>query len=111
MSINLCWGMDQKKVAKFGKYFGSIDFEVFSTSRSAIKMNRDVLAGTLFIGSREHKLKLSELDQLVYDICYNESCISSGYQYDDLTKWKLERIAETLQNAKQVFFQKYRFGM
>ncbi len=112
MSLNLCFAIDPKKVKTFGKYFGTIDFEVASTSRSQLKIKgKSVPAGKLFIGERTHQLSLNDLDTIIYEICYNEDCIIAGYRYDDLTKHELTMIDETLQSAKQVFFKKYGFGM
>jgi hypothetical protein len=84
MSVNQRHAIDQNKVKRFGNYFGSIDFEVNSVSQAAIEAKRmDTKAGKLLIGGREFECTLAELDRLI----------------------------ETCQNAKVVFYQKYRFGL
>lgn len=83
MSVNHSYGINQEKVKHFGKLFGSIDFEVASTSKRILESRQEnATAGTLQIGGKEFQVTLAELD----------------------------RIIETCQNAKMVFFQKYRFG-
>lgn len=84
MSVNQRHALDQKKAQKFGDYFGSIDFEVSSVSKAVLEgKKQDTKAGKLLIGGREFECSLAELD----------------------------RIIETCQTAKTVFFQKYRFGI
>lgn len=84
MSVNQRHGIDQKKVEKFGNYFGSIDFELNSVSQAVLELRRqDTKAGKFLIGGKEYECTLAELD----------------------------RIIETCQLAKQSFFQKYRFGL
>jgi len=84
MSVNQRHALDQNKMQKFGTYFGSIDFEVNSVSQAVLEGKRqDTRAGKLLIGGKEFDCTLAELD----------------------------RIIETCQTAKAVFFQKYRFGI
>jgi hypothetical protein len=84
MSVNQRHAIDQKKVQKFGKHFGSIDFEVGPISHAVLELNRqDTKAGKFLIGGKEFDCTLAELD----------------------------RIIETCQTAKEVFFQKYRLGL
>lgn len=84
MSVNMRYGLDHKKVQKLGAYFGSIDFEVNSASEATITTKKqDTNAGKFLIGGKEFDCTLAELD----------------------------RIIETCQLAKLVFFQKYRFGV
>jgi len=84
MSVNNRHAIDQNKVKKFGNYFGSIDFEVNSISQAVLEAKRmDTRAGKLLIGGKEFECTLAELD----------------------------RIIETCQNAKVIFYQKYRFGL
>lgn len=84
MSVNQRHALDQKKVQKFGNYFGSIDFEVNTVSKKLLEANRqDTKAGKLLIGGKEFDCTLMELD----------------------------RIIETCQAAKEIFFQKLKFGL
>ena len=83
MSINSRYAIDQEHVNKgFGSNFGSIDFDVNSTSKERLELRGGkTIAGTFHIGGKEFELTLSELD----------------------------RIIETLQTAKSIFYQKFRF--
>jgi len=84
MSVNQRHAIDQKKVQKFGSYFGTIDFEVNQVSQAVLEARKqDTKAGKLLIGEKEFECTLAELD----------------------------RIIETCQTAKAVFFQKYRLGL
>lgn len=84
MSVNNLWGVDQKNLTKYGKYFASIDFEVErSPTKEHFERNREnVIAGEFKIGNGSYKVTLAELRQMI----------------------------ETLENAQRVFFQKYRMG-
>lgn len=83
MSVNLRYGINQEKTKHLGRLFGSIDFEVASTSKPVLESRgENATAGTLLIGGKEFQVTLAELD----------------------------RIVETCQTAKTVFFQKFRFG-
>ena len=110
MSVNLRFGINQEKVRKFGKYFGSIDFEVASTNRSQLKIKENqVIAGDFLIGNKSFRCTLDDLDAISDEAKHGEAWVH-GIQYDCTPK-ELERIVETCNLAKQVFFQKYRFGM
>ena len=83
MSVNLRFGIDPDKTRHLGNLFGSIDFEVSSTSKGLLESRgENATAGKFLIGGKEFQVTLAELD----------------------------RIVETCQTAKSVFFQKYRFG-
>lgn len=84
MSVNTRFGMNSDKVKRFGNLFGTIDFDVIDhpNKTQLERFGNDTLAGTLQIGGKEFQLTLAELD----------------------------RIVETCNIAKTVFFQKYRFN-
>lgn len=110
MSVNLISGINQDKVAKFGKYFGSIDFEVNSTSKAQLQNKGDnIIAGKFLIAGAEFDCSLSDLDNIIEN-CHLGSCIISGREFDCNEK-ELYRVIETCHTAKQVFFSKYRFGV
>lgn len=110
MSVNLIYAMNPEKVRKFGKYFGTIDFHPFSTNRSQLRQKEgQVTVGELEISGKRFKLTMDELDNLIYD-CQQGICSIKGQTWD-LNQNEFQRMIETLQNAKLVFFQKYRFGM
>lgn len=84
MSVNTTHGMNPAKVKRFGNLFGTIDFDVIDhpNKTQLERFGNDTIAGTLQIGGKEFELTLAELD----------------------------RIVETCNIAKTVFFQKYRFN-
>jgi len=82
--INNTAGYNQKKVRKYGKLYGSIDFEVNDNlSRYNLENQEAPIAGKLHIGNR------------TYEVTYPE----------------LALIAETLKSAKDVVNRKYKMGM
>lgn len=76
--------MDQKKVQRYGKLFGSIDFEIKTNiSEELIRRQRsDLVVGSFFIGGKEYQVTLAEID----------------------------RIAETCEIAKTIFRKSYSMG-
>lgn len=85
MSINSRYAINQEAVSKgFGPNFGSIDFDVNSTSKELLEVRGGkTVAGTFYIGGKQFELTLAELD----------------------------RAIETLQTAKSTFYQKFRFRL
>lgn len=84
MSVNLRFGIDEEKVKRHGPIFSSIDFELNQTSKQNLQFKgENATAGKFLIGGKEFPCTLAELD----------------------------RIIETCQLAKNVFWQKYRFGV
>lgn len=83
MSINLRHGIDNEQTTKkFGPTFGSIDFEPATITKEVLSsQGQKSNAGTFYIGGKSFNVTLAELD----------------------------RIIETCQSAKTVFFQKFRF--
>jgi hypothetical protein len=84
MSVNTTIGMSPEKVKRFGELFGTIDFDVVEhpSKQQLDRFGNDTIAGKFHIGGKEFQLTLAELD----------------------------RIVETCNIAKTVFFQKYRFN-
>lgn len=85
MSINARHGIDNEQVTKsYGPVFGSIDFEPTPITKELFQMKGNKSnAGTFHIGGKQFNLTLAELD----------------------------RVIETCQNAKSVFWQKFKFGV
>ena len=84
MSLNQTYAMNQKKVRRYGKLFGSIDFDI-NTNLSAERVKEtymQTIAGTFKIGGKEFSVTLAEL----------------------------ERISETADNAKSTFMKSYTMG-
>ncbi len=85
MSINARHAIDNERVTKsYGSMFGTIDFEPNEISKQVLQMEGNKAnAGKFHIGGKEFNVTLAELD----------------------------RIIETCQNAKSVFWQKFKFGV
>jgi len=85
MSVNNRHGMDQKKVRKFGKLYGSIDFECNQNiSADLFRKNPErPVIGTFMIGNKS------------YDVTWDE----------------LEYIEETARLARETTMKRYRMGM
>jgi hypothetical protein len=82
--INQTWAYDQKYVRKYGKLYGSIDFEVnenISADMFKKQQNKPVV-GKLMIGGKKFDVTFQELDQ----------------------------IQRTLQAAKEVVNKRYKLG-
>lgn len=84
MSLNQTHGMNPEKTKHYGPLFGSIDFEMNESLSGAVIRQR---RGDTTIGS----LKIS------------------GHSYN-VTMNELERIIETLQSARDVFYKSYTLG-
>ena len=110
MSVNQIYSINQEKVKRFGKYFGSIDFEVASTNRQQLKFKGDkVKAGEFCIGSKRYECSLEDLDAIV-EGCHLGEFKIQGNEYE-CTNEELKRIVETCYTAKNVFFSKFRFAI
>lgn len=110
MSINQIYGINQEKVRRYGKYFGSIDFEVASTNKAVLNLKQgETIAGEFKIGDRSFKCSLNDLDEIIQNCKLGEKNIKGSLF--DLTNSELNRIIETCYTAKNTFFQKYRFGL
>jgi len=82
--VNNTAAYDQKKVRKYGKLYGSIDFEVNDTiSEHYFENNEKPVVGKLHIGNK------------TFDVTFQE----------------LDMIARTLHLAKDVVNRKYKMGM
>ena len=81
--VNNTAAYDQKKVRKYGKLYGTIDFEVNdSISEHYFENNEKPVVGKLHIGSK------------TFDVTYQE----------------LDQIQRTLQAAKEVVNKRYKLG-
>ena len=83
--INQTWAYDQKYVRKYGKLYGSIDFEVNENVSGELftKQPEKPIIGKLHIGGK------------TFDVTYQE----------------LDMIAKTMQAAKEVVNRRYKIGM
>jgi len=82
--VNNTAAYDQKKVSKYGKLYGSIDFEINdSISEHYFENNEKPVIGKLHIGNK------------TFDVTYDE----------------LDVIAKTLYAAKDVVNRKHKMGM
>jgi len=82
--INQTWAYDQKHVRKYGKLYGSIDFEVNENVSEKLfeKQPNKPVIGKLMIGGK------------TFDVTYQE----------------LDQIQKTLQSAKEVVNKRYKLG-
>lgn len=84
MSINSSFAIGDDKTRRFGKLYGTIDFETVPVSRDQILASKtDTVVGVLSIGSEQYRVSIAELD----------------------------RIADTATRAKEVAIKKYSFGV
>tara|TARA_R110001592_G_scaffold356459_1_gene658457 strand:- start:95 stop:358 length:264 start_codon:yes stop_codon:yes gene_type:complete len=82
--VNNTAAYDQKKIRKYGKLYGSIDFEINdSISEHYFENNEKPVVGKLHIGNK------------TFDVTYQE----------------LDMIARTLHLAKDTVNRKYKMGM
>tara|TARA_B100001094_G_scaffold326649_1_gene383221 strand:+ start:2064 stop:2327 length:264 start_codon:yes stop_codon:yes gene_type:complete len=82
--VNNTAAYDQKKVRKYGKLYGSIDFEINdSISEKYFENNEKPVVGKLHIGNK------------TFDVTFQE----------------LDMIARTLHLAKDTVNRKYKMGM
>lgn len=109
MSVNLRYAINQDKVAHHGPYFGSIDFEVASTTKPILQQRGDdVHVGEFVINERKYKCSMRDLDDIV-EGCREGNFSVRGNEYD-LTDAELRRVEETCKLARQVFYSRFRFG-
>ena len=82
--VNQTASYDQKRVRKYGKLYGSIDFEVSdSISQHYFENNEKPVVGKLHIGGK------------TFDVTYQE----------------LDMIARTMSTAKDTVSRKYKMGL
>ncbi len=82
--INQTWAYDQKYVKRYGKLYGSIDFEINENVSQELfeKQPNKPVIGKLMIGGK------------TFDVTYQE----------------LDQIQKTLQSAKEVVNKRYKLG-
>ena len=85
MSVNSRFAMDQKKVKKFGQFYGSIDFDSDDRVSAQIFANNPSMpvVGKFCIGNHEYGVTMDEL----------------------------EHIEQTCKSAREVILKRYRFGL
>lgn len=81
--VNQSIGYDQKRTAHMGENFDTIDFDVHPVTKQQVeRLQMKTIMGELLIAGKKIKCSIGEVDHLI----------------------------ETLQDSRQVFMQKYRFG-
>ena len=82
--VNQTWAYDQKHVRKYGKLYGSIDFEIKENVSEELfrKQPEKPIIGKLMIGGK------------TFDVTYQE----------------LDMIQKTLQTAKETVNKRYKLG-
>jgi hypothetical protein len=67
MSLNMTNAMDQKKIRRFGKLFGTIDFDIKENiNPDVIKQKRsDTIVGKFHIAGKSFEVTLAELDRII----------------------------------------------
>lgn len=82
MSLNMTNGMNPKKVERFGRLFGTIDFEVSNTltNEQLQKTGRRSIVGEFKIGGHSFPITLEELDRLIETAESATSVINKGYR-------------------------------
>ena len=64
MSVNLSFGISEKRAKHLGKYFSSIDFEVNKCSKQQIEVQQDrVIAGEFWINGKSQKISLKSFNK------------------------------------------------
>ena len=81
--VNNTAAYDQKRVRKYGKLYGSIDFEIGDISEHYFENNEKPVVGKLHIGGK------------TFDVTYQE----------------LDMIARTMNTAKDTVNRKYKMGL
>lgn len=66
----MSFGRDQKKAQRYGKYHGSIDFELNEKINANVYNNKQMkpVVGKLYIGNKAFKVTWQELD-LIAETC------------------------------------------
>lgn len=83
--VNQTWSYDQKYVKRYGKLYGSIDFEINENVSQELfkKQPTKPVVGKLMIGGK------------TFDVTYQE----------------LDMIARTMKTAKETINKRYKLGM
>jgi len=114
MSINLIHAMTnrEKLVRKYGKYFPTIDFTCNGqVSKETLRAKgENVTAGLFHFGGNEFPVTLMELSSIA-ESAVQGKCRLNGAIHDDLSEMELNRIVETCNTARHIFFQRYRFAV
>ena len=83
MSINQSYAINQKKVRRYGKYYGSIDFECNpNITRKSFKDDlRNIEAGTFEISGRQYKLTWAEMTRIIETLRDAQEAMVKSYRY------------------------------
>jgi hypothetical protein len=107
MSVNLAFGISEKKTKHLGVYFSSIDFEVFKCSKRQIETQADnTIVGNFWINDRSQKINLKTLQSVI-----NDQNLDSLQLPTNITKSEVNRIIETFYDANHIFWQKVRLNV
>ena len=80
--INQTWAYDQKYVRKYGKLYGSIDFEVNENVSGKLFENskQKPVVGKLMIGGKTFDVTYQEIDQIVRTLNTAKETVNKRYK-------------------------------
>lgn len=107
MSVNLSYGISSKKTKHLGNYFSTIDFFVESCSKRYLEAKgEEASVGEFVINGSTQKISLRDLNYVINNSDTSYLQLPSG-----VTLPEKNRIIETFNNAKVVFWQKVRTSL
>jgi hypothetical protein len=88
MSVNNRYGIDEKRVKRFGKLYSSIDFDSLDTlnAEQFYTKNDYQIVGDFCIGKHKYPITFKELDRIEETIKDAKSSLQRAYQIGLLGK-------------------------
>jgi hypothetical protein len=82
MSVNSRYAIDQKRVKRFGKLYSSIDFDASEslTAEQFYTKNDYQVVGNFFIGKNKYPITFKELDRIEETIKEAKMALQRSYQ-------------------------------